>query len=436
MNRNSQLPHIVIVGAGFGGLRAARALAGQPVRVTLVDRNNHHLFQPLLFQVATSGLAPHEITAPVRALLRRQHNLDFRMAEVQRIDLDQRTLETSAGPLSYDYLILAAGARTDFFGLDALENHSFGLKSIDDALGLRNHLLRRFEQAALQRDAAARRALLTVVVVGGGPIGVESAGAVAELAHRTLARDYPQLDAGEMRVVLLEAGPRLLAHLHPDLSAKAAAELRRKQVDVRLNAQVRHADEQAVFLADGERLPARTVLWAAGMRAAALYDGLTAPRGKSGRVIITPQLNVPDRPEVFVIGDAAYLEDAAGQPLPMMAPVAIQQGEHAARAILNDLNGRPRTDFVYHNRGSLAVIGRNQAVAQIGRLRFAGFPAWLLWLGVHLLQLRGLRNRISVLLHWLWEYLFAEPAVRLITHDENRPGTTAGRHGSAMASRG
>lgn len=431
MNTNSQLPHVVIVGAGFGGLQAATALAGRAVRVTLVDRNNHHLFQPLLFQVATSGLAPHEIAMPVRALLRRRPNLAFRMADVRGIDLDGRTLQTSAGPLNYDYLILAAGARADFFGLDGVERYGFGLKSIDDALRLRNHLLRRFEQAALQGDSAVRRALLTFVVVGGGPIGVESAGAIAELARRTLTRDYPQLSADEMRVVLLEAGPRLLAHLHPDLSARTAEELRRKQVEVRLNTQVQTADGQGVLLADGERLPAHTVLWAAGMRAAPLHDQLPAPRGAAGRVAVTPQLNLPGRPEVYVIGDAAYLENAGGRPLPMMAPVAIQQGEHAARNILSELNGRPRADFTYRDRGSLAVIGRNQAVAQLGRLRFAGFPAWLLWLGVHLTQLRGPHNRLSVLLRWLGDYFLGERSVRLILPDANRPGEHPGRQGSA-----
>lgn len=409
----SSLPTVVIVGAGFGGLRAARALRNAAVRVVLIDRRNYHLFQPLLYQVATAGLAPEEIAHPVRAILRAQKNLEFRLADVLRVDLPHRLLETSTGPVSYDFLILAVGGETNFFGLEGVARNAFALKDIGEASAIRNHLLRCFELAAQEADPEARRALLTFVVVGGGPTGVESAGALSELIRLVLVKDYARLDLKDVRILLLEATSQLLGGFPERLREHAAETLWRKHVEVRFGTLVTDFDGERVTLKSGEVIPVCTLIWAAGVRAAGLVDTLGEPQARLGRVRVQPSLQLPDHPEVFVIGDAAYLE-TEGEPLPMMAPVAIQQGLLAAENIRRTLAGLPLSTFRYRDPGSLATIGRNAAIARLGRLQFHGFLAWLVWLVVHILQLIGFRNRLLVLINWAWDYFFYDRAVRLI----------------------
>ncbi|HXF94517.1 MAG TPA: NAD(P)/FAD-dependent oxidoreductase [Gemmatimonadales bacterium] len=408
-------PTVVVVGAGFGGLRAAKALRRAPVNVVLVDRHNYHLFQPLLYQVATAGVEPEQIARPVRAILRRQRNLEFRLAEVTGVHLAERRLDTSAGPLSYDYLILAIGSETNFFGLESIRRHGFGLKDIADAVRIRNAVLRNFEEAMLEADPEKRRAHLTFVVVGGGPTGVEMAGSLAELIRLVLVKDYPRLNLNETRVLLLEAADRLLTAMPARLGVAAGETLWHKHVEVRFGATVTDFDGEHVRLKSGEVIRARTLIWAAGAQAASVHVGLDGLRtARQGRIVVEPTLQVPGHPEVFVIGDAAYLEHD-GQPLPMMAPVAIQQGETAARNIRRLIAGRPPEAFRYRNPGELATIGRNAAVAHIKGIQFKGFMAWVVWLVVHLIQLIGFRNKLFVLLSWAWDYFFYERAVRLIT---------------------
>ena len=407
-------PHVVILGAGFGGLRAARALAGKPVDVTLVDRNNYHLFQPLLYQVATTTLATDEIAYPVRSTLRGEENLAFQLGEVYSIDLAQKCVRLSSGDLSYDYLIIAVGGETNTFGLNDVEEHGFGLKELDDAVRIRNHLLHQFEIAMNEPDPEARKAMLTFVVVGGGPTGVECAGAISELVRTVLHKDYPQLNVSDVQVILLEAVDRLLAHMPPDLGRITADVLHRKHVDVRFNAQVAGYDGHKITMKDGTVIPANTLVWGAGVRASRLLDRLGLEQDRQGRIMVQPTLQSPQDPHVFVIGDAAHCPDVDGKPLPMLAPVAMQQAHAAGRNIMNHINGKALKNFVYHDPGVMATIGRNQAVALIGGLKFRGFFAWLMWLGVHIYQLIGFRNRLAVLLDWAWSYLFYERAARLI----------------------
>ncbi len=410
----NQTPHVVIVGAGFGGLRAAQALAKAAVRVTLLDRNNYHLFQPLLYQVATAGLSPDEIAQPVRAILGRQANLEFRIASVRGADLDARVLDTDRGPLAYDYLILAAGGATHTFGAQVEAPGCFGLKSMEDAEAIRNHILAMCELALDETDPAARQALLTFAVAGGGPSGVESAGAISELIHHILPRDYPALKPDEVRVVLLEAAQQLLAALPQPLGAFAERTLRQKGVQVRFGTAVARFDGQAIALKEGADIPARTLIWAAGIKAAPLFDTLALEKGSLGRVRILPSLQTPTHPEVFVIGDAALLNGPDNRPLPMVAPVAIQQGQTAADNIQHLTRGQPALPFVYHDPGSLATIGRGQAVAKIGPVLLHGLPAWLAWVVVHIYQLVGFRNRLQVMVDWIWNYLVYDRPVRRI----------------------
>jgi len=414
MKAKPEQPHVVIVGAGFGGLRAARALSGAPARVTLIDQHNYHLFQPLLYQVSTAGMSADEIAYPVRAILRRQKNASFRLARVRAVDLDAKRLETNAGTISYDYLILAIGGVTNFFGMESLQRHAFSLKDLDEAKEIRNHLLKMFEKASYEKDPQRRKALLTFVVAGGGPTGVESAGALSALPRLALAKDYPALDLQDVRILLLEAAGRLLPAMPPDLSAFTLEALKRKKVEVRLGAIVESFDSRQVILKDGQALPAHTLIWAAGVQAHPLVASLGQPAGGQGRVRVLPTLQLADYPEVFVIGDAAYLEDPAGLPLPMVAPVAMQQGDYAAENILRLVEGQALKPFVYRDPGALATIGRNQAVAKIGGLKFRGFLAWVVWLGAHILRIIGFRNRLIVLINWAWDYFFYDRAVRLI----------------------
>lgn len=409
-------PTVVVVGAGFGGLRVARALRRAPVQVVLLDRNNYHLFQPLLYQVATAGLEPEQIAKPVRAILRGQKNFDFRMVDVTGVDFAQRRLDTSAGPLTYDFLVLAPGGETNFFGLDAMERHGLGLKDIPDAVAIRNHVLTCFEQAMLETDPERRRAKLTFIVVGGGPTGVEMAGALSELIRLVLVKDYPRLNIKDVRILLLEATDKLLAAMPKRLREAAGRTLWRKWIEVRFNATVADFDGECVRLKSGEVIPAHTVVWAAGVRATALNATLGLPAARQGRIPVEPTLQVPGHPEVYIIGDAAYQEEN-GEPLPMVAPVAIQMGESVARNIARTLRGKPLEPFRYRDQGTLATIGRNAAVAHVFGVNWSGFPAWVMWLVVHIIQLIGFRNKLFVLLNWAWDYFFYERAARLITRD-------------------
>ncbi len=409
-------PTVVVVGAGFGGLRAARALRRAPVQVVLVDRNNYHLFQPLLYQVATAGLEPEEIAKPARAILRGQKNFDFRMVDVTRVDFAAKRLETSGGPMNYDVLVLAPGGETNFFGLESMQRHGLGLKDIPDAIEIRNHVLTCFEQAMLEPDAERRRALLTFIVVGGGPTGVEIAGALSELIRLVLVKDYPRLNIKDVRILLLEATDRLLAAMPERLREAAGKTLWRKYVEVRFGAVVADYDGQRLRLKSGEVVPAQTVIWAAGVRASPLNATLGLPAARQGRIPVEPTLQVTGHPEVFIIGDAAYLEQD-GEPLPMVAPVAIQMGQSVARNIARQLRGQPLAPFRYRDQGTLATIGRNAAVANVYGIKATGFVAWVMWLGIHIIQLIGFRNKLFVLINWAWDYFFYERAARLITRD-------------------
>ena len=407
-------PTVVVVGAGFGGLRAARALRRAPVDVILIDRHNYHLFQPLLYQVATAGLEPEQIARPVRAILRRQANVEFRLAEVTGVDFAARRVLTDAGPVAYDHLILALGGETNFFGLESVQRNGIGLKDIPEAVAIRNHVLRCFEQAMLEGDPDRRRALLTMVIVGGGPTGVEMAGALSELIRLVLVKDYPRLNIADVRVLLLEATDKLLGAMPARLRAAAAETLWKKHVEVRFGAAVEEFAGWRVRLKGGEVIPAHTLLWAAGVQAAGLAGRLGLRTARQGRLVVEPTLQIAGHAEVSVVGDAAYLEDG-GQPLPMMAPVAIQMAETAAGNVLRALRGEAPRTFRYRDPGSLATIGRNAAVAYIRGIAFRGFVAWVVWLVVHLIQLIGFRNKLLVLINWGWDYFFYERAVRIIT---------------------
>jgi len=412
-------PHVVIVGAGFGGLTAARKLAGAPVNISLIDRNNYHLFQPLLYQVATAGLEPEQIAKPVRAILRRQANLTFRMTEVTAVDFEAHQLQTADGPLAYDYLVLSVGAETDFLGLADLAEHSLQLKGLSDGVAIRNQVLACFERAAVETEDKDRRRLLTFVIVGAGPTGVEMAGALAELIHLVLVKDYPELDGQIVRIVLVEAQSQLLPGFDESSAESARRTLEAKGVEVMTGVSLVAYRQGLAELGDGGKLAAETLIWGAGVRAEGLARGLSVEHGRQGRVVVEPTLQLPGQPQVYVIGDAAYLE-VDGQPLPMMAPVAVQMAERTAANIRLAVAGRQPQAFVYRDPGRLATIGRNAAVAEIAGIRFRGFLAWLVWLVVHLVQLIGFRNRLLVLINWAWDYFFYDRAVRLITEDPLR----------------
>lgn len=413
---NQILPHVVIVGSGFGGLRAARALAGKPVRVTMIDKRNYHLFQPLLYQVATAGISPHEIAYPVRAIFQRQKNFEFVMARVNGVDFAQKTVQTESGDVPYDYLILAAGASVNFFGNPSLEQNALPLKDVSDAVTVRNHILRMFELAAREPDLRKRQALLTFVAVGGGPTGVETAGALSELIRLVLRKDYRALNVENVRVILMEAAPTILNGFPAPLQAAARRSLEQKKVEVRVEAKVSNYDGERLTLEGGEVIPTRTVLWSAGVRAASLMGKLGVEQASMGRVRVLPSLQLPGHAGVYVVGDAAYLEEN-GRPLPMVAQVAMQQGECAAQNILAEIEKQPLTPFRYTDLGSMATIGRNAAVAVAFGMQFRGFAAWFVWLVVHLIGLIGFRNRLIVLINWTWDYFFYDRAVRLITRE-------------------
>lgn len=410
------MKRVVIVGVGFAGLRAARALAGKGMEVLLFDRQNYHLFQPLLYQVATASLEQESIAYPIRALVRRWEGVSFRLAEVCGADFGKRRLFIAGDVIDYDYLVLAAGSVTNFFGMESIERHAYDLKKLDHAVELRNQVLGSFERAARERDPVRRRALLTFVIVGGGPTGVEFAGALAELARFVLTKDYPELGVTEPRILLVEATDRLLAALPVELQRYALEKLKRMGVEVLLSTRVRGAEQERVHLQDGSQIPAHTLFWSAGVCVAPLADVLAVPRAPGGRVPVEPDLTLAEHPEVFVVGDLAYLvQDGAA--LPMVASVAMQQGDYAGRAILARYLGKPLPPFRYRDKGAMATIGRSAAVATVYGRNFSGYLAWIVWLGLHLYYLIGFRNRLLVLLNWAYYYILYERQVRLITRE-------------------
>jgi len=419
---SSERPRVVIIGAGFGGLEAARLLANQPVQVTLIDRKNHHTFQPLLYQVATAGISPAEIAAPVRWILRGRKNVEVLLGEVVDFDLQQRRVKLPELEIPYDYLIVATGAGHSYFGHDEWQPLAPGLKTIEDALEIRRRVLLAFELAERQSLAKQPELPLNFVIVGAGPTGVELAGTLAEIARQVLRQEFRSIDPKRAKVILLEGGPRILPAYAADLSASAVRQLEKLGVQVRAAAMVTGIGPGEVWVGN-ERIPAAVVLWAAGVSASPLGRKLGAPTNRSGRVLVKGDLSLPQHPEVFVIGDLASLKDEHGNPLPGVAPVALQQGR-AARAIAGDLRKEPRKDFHYVDKGSLATIGRAAAIAQFGELHVSGYFAWLAWLFVHIFFLIGFRNRLIVLIQWAWSYLTYERGARLITGDTTLPGWT------------
>lgn len=408
-------PHVVILGGGFGGTRAARGLRTAPVRVTLIDRTNHHVFQPLLYQVATAGLAGSDIASPIRWMLRRQRNATVLMAEVAAIDPKRRVVQLDDGEeLAYDYLVAATGARHSYFGHGEWEAHAPGLKSLEDALEIRRRFLSAFEMAERIEDSDERRALLTFVLVGGGPTGVELAGVMQEIA-RAMRSDFRRIDTRETRVILLEGGPRVLPSFPESLSARARQDLIDLGVEVRTNALVTRVERGVVCVGD-ERIAARTVFWAAGNEASRVGQSLGSRHDRAGRVEVEPDLSVPGYPEIYVIGDLAIVR-TDGKQVPAVAPAAMQMGSLVARNIRHDLRGEPRVSFRYRNKGDLATIGRYKAIADFGRFHVTGRLAWWFWLFVHIMYLVGFRNRLSVLLQWAYAYFTYQRGVRLITPD-------------------
>jgi NADH:quinone reductase (non-electrogenic) len=416
-NNKKTVPHVVIIGGGFGGLTAAQALKRAPVRITVVDRTNHHLFQPLLYQVAMAGLSPADIAAPIRSILRNQRNVTVLLAEATGVNFHRNVVylrdANHEEEMAFDYLVLATGGRTSYFGHDDWEKFAPGLKDLDDAVEIRRRVLLAFEAAEKEHDPQRRRELLTFVIVGGGPTGVELAGAIAELAQFVLARDFRSINPGSAEILLLEGGPRILPTFAPDLSESAQRQLNNLGVEVRVNSQVTNINETGVNIGE-ETIRAATVIWGAGVRATALTKTLGVELDRAGRVTVQPDLSLPGHQNVFAIGDMTiFLQD--GKPLPGVSPVAMQMGRSVARNIRNDLDGRERKNFRYFDKGSMATIGRKAAIAELGKLHLSGFIAWVAWLTVHIFFLIGFRNRVAVILNWAWSYFTYQRGARLIT---------------------
>jgi NADH:quinone reductase (non-electrogenic) len=407
-------PRIVIVGGGFGGLDAAKSLARLPVEITLVDRKNHHTFQPLLYQVATAGLSPAEIAAPIREILAKRANVEVLLGEVLGFDLERRIVKVRGFELPYDHLVIAAGATHAYFGHDEWEPLAPGLKTVEDALEMRRRVLLAYELAEREAAVTGHHPPLSFVVVGGGPTGVELAGTLAEIARKSLAENFRNIDPAKTRILLVEAGPSVLSAYPPDLRCSAVEQLQHLGVEVRTNAAVTEVRSGEVLIGK-EVIPASVVLWAAGVSASPLGRALGAPVDRAGRVLVEADLSIPGHREVFVIGDLASLKHADGTPLPGVAPVAMQQGRYVARQIRADLANEPRKNFHYVDKGSLATIGRAAAVAQFGKLHISGFMAWLSWLFIHIFFLIGFRNRVLVMFQWAWSYLTYQRSARLIT---------------------
>jgi NADH:ubiquinone reductase (H+-translocating) len=413
-----QKKRVVIVGAGFGGLHAARKLARAPVAITLIDRRNHHTFQPLLYQVAMAGISPGEIAAPIRWVVRGRRNIEVLLGEVQDFDLERRKVKLPDLAVAYDYLIVAAGATHAYFGHDEWEPFAPGLKTIEDALEIRRRILLAFELAERQAWAGEHPVPLNFVIVGGGPTGVELAGTLAEISRQVLANEFRSIDPATTKIILVEGGPRVLPTYAEDLSRSAEEQLRRLGVEVHTSAMVTKIEPAAVWMKE-TRLDAAVILWAAGVLASPLGKKLGVPVDRAGRVLVSPDLSIPGHPEVFVIGDLAALGDEHGKPLPGVAPVALQEGAAVARNIERDLGGEARKNFHYFDKGSLATIGRAAGIAQFGRIHISGYLAWLSWLFVHIFFLIGFRNRVIVLLQWAWSYFTHERGARLITGDQH-----------------
>lgn len=425
--------HVVILGGGFGGLTAAQSLASAPVRITLVDRRNHHLFQPLLYQVATAGLSPAEIAAPIRSVLAAQRNCTVLLGDVVRVDVERREVvlgapdphATSETPIAYDALVVATGAKTSWFGHDDWSKHCVGLKSLEDALEVRRRVLVAFERAERESEPADRDASMTFVVIGGGATGVEMAGALAELSRTVLAKDFRAIDPRSARVVLVEAGPRLLPAFGGDLSERAASQLEELGVEVLRDARVTSIEAGAVHLdrrGEALKIASATIVWAAGVQATRLTSTLGAPLDRVGRVLVRGDCSLPSHPEVFVIGDAARLDDARGRPLPGVSPVAMQQARFVAQIVDDEARGvrargQARPTFSYFDKGSMATIGRSRGIAEMRALRLTGLMAWLAWLFVHLWYLVGFRNRFVVMFSWAWSYVTYRRGARLITQE-------------------
>ena len=419
MSKLDPREHVVIIGGGFGGLTAARALRHVPVRVTLIDRRNYHLFQPLLYQVATAGLSPADIASPIRAILRRQCNITVLLGKVIGIDIAGKAVLTDERRVAFDQLIIATGARHGYFNHEDWEVHAPGLKKIDDATEIRGRILLAFERAESTSDTSERQRLLSFVIVGGGPTGVEMAGAIAELARVALSIDFRNIDPKSARVILVESGRRVLGHFPESLSSVAKCELEKLGVEVRLGARVSRCDPEGVIVAN-ERIEAHTIIWAAGVMASPAAKWLDAEKDAAGRVVVGPDLTLPNHPGIFVIGDTALAKGADGKPLPGVAPVAKQQGAYAARVIDARVHGKPAPKpFRYRHLGAMATIGRRSAVADFGKFRLSGFIAWLLWGLVHIYFLVGFRNRIAVAMGWLWAYVTFGRGARLITGHDN-----------------
>lgn len=418
-------PKVVIVGAGFAGLTAAQRIGRLRVQVTVVDRKNHHTFQPLLYQVATAGLSPGEIAAPIRWILRAYSNVEVLLEEVVDFKLEQKQVITKEQALDYDFLIIASGAAHAYFGHQEWEPLAPGLKTIEDALEIRRRVLLAFELAERKaaEDDGQRESPLQFVVIGGGPTGVELAGTLAEIAHHALNHEFRKIDPKRARILLIEGGPRVLPPYSEALSRKAEDQLKHLGVEVRTSQMVTRIEPGAVWVGD-EKIPAQVVLWAAGVAASPLGRKLGVPVDRAGRVLVQPDLSVPGHPEVFVIGDLAALQDENGKMLPGVAPVAIQQGDWVAETIARDLEHQPRRAFHYHDKGSLATIGRAAGVAQFGKFELSGYFAWLAWLFVHIFFLIGFRNRVLVMIQWAWSYLTYERGARLITGSNDLPGWT------------
>jgi NADH dehydrogenase len=416
------LPHVVIIGGGFGGLYAARSLAQAPVRVTVIDRQNYHLFQPLLYQVATAALSPADIATPIRSILAKQENATTLLAEAVDIDLERQEVVLDDGRVAFDYLILATGARHSYFGHGEWESLAPGLKEIDDALSMRRRIFLSFEAAEREQDPERRAALLSFVVVGGGPTGVELAGALGEITRETLTHDFRSIDPAQARIYLVDSGPRVLRSYPERLSQSAQEQLEKRGVTVLTGNTVAAIDSNGVSLQSGERIAAHTVLWAAGVVASPLGRALGVPLDNAGRVRVNPDLSVPGHPNIFVAGDLAALADKKGEQLPGVAQVAIQGGKSIAANIERAVQRRSTEPFHYRDYGSMATIGRNAAVAQVGHIELTGFFAWMAWVMIHLVWLIGFRNRIFVMLQWGWVYLSHKRGARLITMVDHNAG--------------
>ena len=410
----SPFPRLVILGGGFAGISLAKRLRRSPIQIVLIDRNNYHTFQPLLYQVATAGLEPDSIADPLRKQLEPVKNFYFRMAQVESIDAEQKRVNTEIGFMNYDYLVIATGSRTNYFGNDEILQKAFPLKQVPQALDLRSQILQNFEAATIATTKEELESRMNIVIVGGGPTGVEVAGALGELRKTILPRDYPELEFDKMKIVLVEGSPRLLNSMSEYASAKAYKYLRKFGVEIHLDKRVSSYDGLTVYMNDDTMIPSHTLIWAAGVQAN-VPEGLPEECFKHGRLVVNEFNEVKECPDVFALGDVAYFEtEEFPQGLPMLAPVAIQQGEHMAKNVKRVLKNKPRIPFTYKDKGTMATVGRNKAVVDMGKLQFGGFPAWMVWMFVHLISIIGFRNKLVVFLNWVWNYFTYDKGTRLI----------------------